>query len=220
MFTEKIFYGICCDRCGEDFESRGDYSYMTEKGEILEEACDQGWQSIDGRHYCPDCYEPNPDPNHDDDHEYRPLPMFPAYIHELKMFLRAIGGWRQEVYENEVVLSYHTHKTKDVEPEHRAMIEKILAMSEHRIEVVDCKGCTNARVLIHIKLKRFYIGDRVRVIHHNVYRDAFGKEGEIVKELPLKGNHDCYAVRIFDDDNSNPHFMEADYMELISRKEE
>jgi len=220
MFTEQIFYGIRCDRCGDDFESHGDYSYMVDKGSILDEACDQRWVSIDGRHYCPDCYEENPDPNHDDDHEYRPLPMFPAYIHDLKMFLRAIGVYRQEVYDCELCLAYYTKGgVKDIEPEHRAMIEKILAMAEHRIEVKDCKGCSNARVFIYIKLKRFYVGDRVKVIHHQSYRDAFGKEGEIVKELPLRGNHDCYAVHIFDDENPDPHYMEADYMELVSKKE-
>ena len=35
MFTEEIFYGIRCDRCGEQYESSGDYSYMTDKGEII-----------------------------------------------------------------------------------------------------------------------------------------------------------------------------------------
>lgn len=215
MITEQIFYGVRCDRCGDDFESRGDYSYMTEKGDIVDEAVQQGWQEIDHRHYCPDCYEENPDPNHDDDHEYRAKPAFPEYIWKLKMFLKVLGGWRQEVYEDEVCLAYYTEsEVKDIEPEHRAMIDRILATADHRIEVRDCKGCLNAEVIIFVRLKRFYVGQRIRVIRHHDYLDCFGKQGVILKEAPpvAKG---CYAVQIFDDEDPNPHYLPADWMELV-----
>ena len=59
MITEKIFYGLMCDRCREDFEG-DEYSYMSDKGEIEEMAENDDWRVIDGRHYCPCCYEEDP----------------------------------------------------------------------------------------------------------------------------------------------------------------
>ena len=47
MYRPITMYQIVCDRCGEVFGGNkevdiGDYS---------------DWEMIDGKHYCPDCYE-------------------------------------------------------------------------------------------------------------------------------------------------------------------
>lgn len=217
MITEQIFYGVRCDRCGEDFESHGDYSYMSDSGDIWDEACDQDWQLIDGRHYCPHCYEENPDPDNDDDHEYRPKPAYPECVPTLRKFLHVLGGYSQVESNNWLAFRIHTGRDeKDLAPEYRAMIDKILCNTEHRIDVVDLEKASNAEVNIIIHLKRFYKGQRVRVIHHNPYRDAYGKEGEIVSEAnPKYGARACYGVHIFDDEKPDPHYVKADDLELV-----
>lgn len=218
MITEQLFYGVRCDRCGDDYESSGDYSYMTTKGDILDCAIDDDWEEIDGKHYCPCCYEKNPDPEHDDDHEYRPKPPYPEYISTLKRFLRVLGGWRQEEKDGYLHVKFHTTSTRELESEYRAMIDKILCKAEYRIEVHTKENAANAEVEIIIKLKRFYKGDRIRVITHKPYRDAFGKKGKILKEAPLEyGVNGCYTVQIFDDENPDPYYFGADDMVLIKK---
>lgn len=220
MYKEAIFYGLQCDRCGETYESSGEYSYYTDKGDVLDAASDDGWEQIDGRHYCPGCYEDNPDPDHDDDHEYRSMPAYPDYIPTLRRFLHVLGGYTQSEIDGWLKFRIHTgHNEKQLAPEYRAMIDKILHMAEHRIEVVDLQKFSNAEVNIYIRLKRFFKGQRVRMIHHKPYRDAYGKEGEIVREADHKyGSHACYGVHIFEDENPDLHFVEADYLELVEKE--
>lgn len=45
MITEKIFYGLMCDRCREDYDG-DEYSYMSDKGEIEETAENDDWRFI------------------------------------------------------------------------------------------------------------------------------------------------------------------------------
>lgn len=220
MYKEAIFYGLQCDRCGDTYESSGDYSYYTDKSDVMDAADGDDWVQIDGRHYCPCCYEDNPDPDHDDDHDYRPKPAYPECVPTLRRFLHVLGGYYQKESNEWLDIRIHTgHMEKDLAPEYRAMIEKIISQTEHSIEVVDLPNASNAEVHIKIKLKRFYKGQRVRMIHHKPYRDAFGKEGEIVSEAdPKYGARACYGVHIFDDEDPNPHFVVADDLELIKEQ--
>ena len=213
MITEQIFYGVKCDRCGEDFESRGDYSFMVDQGDILDEAYEQDWQNIDGRHYCPNCYEDNPDPDHDDDHEYRPKPAFPEYVDRLKRFVAAIlGGWRQEEFEDQLLIRFHTgHNEKELAPEYEEMIRKILKEAEYRIEVLTKENTSNATVIVYITLKRFFKGDRVKVARHGEYHDYFGKEGVIIEEAPAIYKKGCYGVQLKDE--SELRFFRADSLQ-------
>ena len=219
MITEHIFYGLRCDRCGEDYDG-SECSCYIDKGDLLDAADGDNWVTIDGCHYCPGCYEENPDTDHDDDHMYRPKPYYPRSIPALRRFLHVLGGYRQEEHDDMLIFMFHTESfKKELEPEYRAMIDKILRLQEYRIEVVDSPNATNAKVYIYITLKRFYKGQRVRVIHHTMYRDSFGKEGEVVHEaVPRLGLNACYGVRLFDDDNPDHIFLEADYLELASKE--
>lgn len=220
MYKEAIFYGLQCDRCGEDYESSGEYSYYSDRSDVWDAASDDCWANIDGRHYCPNCYEDNPDPDHDYDHVYRPKPAYPAYIPTLRRFLSVLGGYTQSESDGWLKFRIHTrHNEKQLAPEYRAMIDKILYLAEHRIEVVDLQNASNAEVNIYIRLKRFYKGQRVRVIHHNPYRDAYGKEGEIVSEPNPKHSNASYHVHIFEDKNPNTHFIKADYLELVKNED-
>lgn len=217
MYNQVIFYGLNCDRCGETYDS--EYGYYAEKGYVRDAACDDGWEEIDGRHYCPNCYEDNPDPDHDDDHEYRPKPAYPEYVQTLRRFLHVLGSYTQSESDGWLKFSFHTgYNEKQLAPEYHAMIDKILHMAEYRIEVLDLQTASNAVVNIYIRLKRFYKGQRVRIIHHKPYRDAYGKEGEIVREADPKNSNACYLVHIFEDKDPSLHFVKADQLELVKKE--
>lgn len=66
MKKQETMTTYICDRCGTRFSNEnGNVGYIDE--DIWEEAETDGWLEIDGKHYCPDCYE------HDDDlDEYIP----------------------------------------------------------------------------------------------------------------------------------------------------
>lgn len=56
MIYEEIMYGVKCDRCHEIYENSDGCTVSSDKYDMEEEACENDWQEIDGRHYCPDCY--------------------------------------------------------------------------------------------------------------------------------------------------------------------
>lgn len=56
MIYEEIMYGVKCDRCYEIYENGDGCTVSSDKHDMEEEACENDWQEIDGRHYCPDCY--------------------------------------------------------------------------------------------------------------------------------------------------------------------
>ena len=56
MIKEVTYYDIICDRCGKSLTEESEMCYPdTESAEII--AKDSEWITIDGKHYCPDCYE-------------------------------------------------------------------------------------------------------------------------------------------------------------------
>ena len=220
MITEHIFYGLRCDRCGEDYDG-SECSCYIDKGDLFDAAKEDDWVTIEGCNYCPGCYEWNMDPYCDYDNRYRPKPFYPRSIYKLRKFLQVFGGYRQEEHDDMLIFRFYVELVnKKLEPEYSAMIDKILHLQEYRIEVVDSKNpLTNAEVYIYIRLKRFYKGQRVRVIHHTIYRDSFGKEGEVVQEaIPRLGLKACYGVQLFDEDYPDPLFLEEDYLELASKE--
>ena len=56
MIREFSCYDIVCDRCGEALSDvSADCHTDTDSAEMA--ALQSGWKEIDGKHYCPDCYE-------------------------------------------------------------------------------------------------------------------------------------------------------------------
>ena len=56
MIKEVTYYDIICDRCGKSFTDESETCYPdTKSAEMV--AKDSEWLTIDGKHYCPDCYE-------------------------------------------------------------------------------------------------------------------------------------------------------------------
>ena len=56
MLKEVIYYDIICDRCGKSFSEESEMCY-TDKDSALMVAEQSEWIDINGKHYCPDCYE-------------------------------------------------------------------------------------------------------------------------------------------------------------------
>ena len=61
MIREVKMYEAVCDLCGKWMNTQRDRSYIVN----IVKYC--GWQEINGKLYCPDCYEYNKETN-----EYKP----------------------------------------------------------------------------------------------------------------------------------------------------
>ena len=56
MYRPITMYQIVCDRCGEVFGGTDTCSALFSNKEVdIGDYSD--WEMIDGKHYCPDCYE-------------------------------------------------------------------------------------------------------------------------------------------------------------------
>ena len=203
MITEQIFYGIRCDRCREDYESSGDYSFMSDKGEIEEAAESDEWLEIDGRHYCPCGYEEDPlkAEYKDDDHDYTPKPPIPECIFTMR---RAVGllihqgdGEMRETDDDHLHIRFYMNRNPLTDAI-RLTIDQLLGDLQHTVEVEEEKRDTYVTRKLHIDVTMPFIhkGDHIRVIEHWGYKDAFGKEG-IVKKIHTNGT---LTIEIRDDD--------------------
>ena len=56
MIKEVTYYDIICDRCGKSLTEESEMCYP-DKGSVLTVAEQSEWIDINGKHYCPDCYE-------------------------------------------------------------------------------------------------------------------------------------------------------------------
>lgn len=58
MAVEKIeMYTVVCDHCGEDIGSSEEYSCWADDCYAEENAMESEWLKVEGKHYCPECYE-------------------------------------------------------------------------------------------------------------------------------------------------------------------
>ncbi len=56
MIKPVTMYMVFCDRCGKYFQNdNGVCAYPDSDIEV--EALESEWREINGKHYCPDCYE-------------------------------------------------------------------------------------------------------------------------------------------------------------------
>lgn len=56
MIKERKVYTAICDKCGKDISKDSGYAGWSFSG-IVWEMLDYEWVKINGKHYCPDCYE-------------------------------------------------------------------------------------------------------------------------------------------------------------------
>ena len=56
MIKKVTYYDIICDRCGKSLINESETCY-SDAGSAEMIAKDSEWITIDGKHYCPDCYE-------------------------------------------------------------------------------------------------------------------------------------------------------------------
>lgn len=56
MYRPITMYQIICDRCGEVFEGTDIYPELF-YDKPVDIGVNSDWEEIDGKHYCPDCYD-------------------------------------------------------------------------------------------------------------------------------------------------------------------
>jgi rubredoxin len=63
MISEVTMYRAVCDRCGHEPDGTDFYAWA-DADSAVEAADGEGWEMIDDRHYCPECYiyDENGDP--------------------------------------------------------------------------------------------------------------------------------------------------------------
>lgn len=54
MIVKEYFYNLQCDRCCNLCD---DEMWHIDESTVKAIAEESGWREIDGKHYCPDCYE-------------------------------------------------------------------------------------------------------------------------------------------------------------------
>jgi hypothetical protein len=57
MLKEVKMYTIVCDRCGCDVNADADYSCWNDENYVDEIRQEAGWEKVDEKHYCTDCFE-------------------------------------------------------------------------------------------------------------------------------------------------------------------
>ena len=61
MIKEVKMFTVICDRCGKDVCKDDDYSCWSDSDFALDIATEKGWQEIECKHYCNDCWKWNED---------------------------------------------------------------------------------------------------------------------------------------------------------------
>lgn len=57
MLQELKMFTIVCDGCGKDVNEGTGYSGWNCDNYIEEIRQEAGWEKVDDKHYCPDCFE-------------------------------------------------------------------------------------------------------------------------------------------------------------------
>lgn len=96
MIVSEIFYGVKCNRCGEQYED-GEHSFWSDESGAVENAMESEWIEEKGKHYCTKCYEYN------EEFEIQSIkPDFPKNVKLLKKFFdRIIIGHSSNITEQE-----------------------------------------------------------------------------------------------------------------------
>jgi hypothetical protein len=59
MLKEVIMYTIVCDGCGCDVNEDSGYGGWNDDGYVEEIRQEAGWEKVEDKHYCTNCYEYN-----------------------------------------------------------------------------------------------------------------------------------------------------------------
>lgn len=57
MIVKQIFYGIKCDRCGSYLPYGDGDDFEESESQVISHAECAGWQIINGKHCCLECWE-------------------------------------------------------------------------------------------------------------------------------------------------------------------
>lgn len=111
MIVSEIFYGLKCNRCGEQYDD-GEHSFWNDESSAFENASESGWIEIKGKHYCNNCFE------HNDNDEVIVFEEYPQHLKTLNKFIdRVTIGTQRNVFEkaNEFMVKCQFYKRPKLE---------------------------------------------------------------------------------------------------------
>ena len=56
LYEEKCF-GCTCDECKEHYENIAGFTIFCDEYELRGDLSEDDWREVDGKWYCPDCFE-------------------------------------------------------------------------------------------------------------------------------------------------------------------
>lgn len=117
MIITDVFYGLKCNRCGEQYDD-GEHSFWSDESAAFENASESGWIEQKGKHYCENCFSHN-----EDSDEVTIFEDFPEHLKTLNKFIdRVAFATQRNVFEknSEFLVKcrlYRQPKLKDYEAE-------------------------------------------------------------------------------------------------------
>ena len=123
MIISEIFYGVKCNRCGEQYED-DEHSFWSDEDNAIENAIESEWMEDKGKHYCTNCYD------FDEETEERTAkPDFPEHVKNLrKFFEKMIVGSERNTTEgdNHFTVSKSLYKRQKLETFEENYIKEML----------------------------------------------------------------------------------------------
>lgn len=94
MIVSEIFYGVKCNRCGDQYED-GEHSFWSDESSAIENAMESEWIEQKNKHYCNNCHGVNGETD-----EIIVFEDFPEHLKTLNKFIDRVNfGTARNVFE-------------------------------------------------------------------------------------------------------------------------
>ena len=148
MIVSEIFYGVKCNRCGEQYED-GEHSFWSDESGAVENAMESEWIEEKGKHYCSECYEQD-----EETEENTVKPDFPEHVKNLKKFFeKMIVGHSNRISEQDdyFKISKNLYNTTELNHYETTYIKEMLGDNLILIEVKKHERWSSSEATVLVK---------------------------------------------------------------------
>jgi len=148
MIISEIFYGVKCNRCGEQYED-GEHSFWSDECGAVENAMESEWIEEKGKHYCSECYEQD-----EATEENTAKPDFPEHVKNLKKFFeKMIIGHSSRISEQDdcFKISKNLYNTTELNHYETTYIKEMLGDNLILIEVKKHERYSSSEATVLVK---------------------------------------------------------------------